>query len=1267
MSTLAGGDAMISHPDKAKDIFLSAVELASADERQAYLDSACPGNTSLRREVEELLGHHERMGGFLQSPGIRPAASAIFPAVHEGPGTIVGPYELLEPLGEGGMGTVFQAAQTAPVQRQVALKIIKPGMDSRHIIARFEAERQALALMDHPHIAKVLDAGTTASGRPYFVMELVRGVPITRYCDERRLTLRQRLELFVPVCQAVQHAHQKGVIHRDLKPSNVLVAEYDGEAVPKVIDFGVAKATGPQLTERSVCTEIGQVVGTLEYMSPEQAELNALDIDTRSDIYALGVLLYELLTGTTPLDRKRLTETALLDVLRIIREEEPPQPSRRLSTVEELPSIAANRGVEPKQLSGLVRGELDWIVMKCLEKDRSRRYETANGLARDLERYLHDEPVQACPPSTGYRLRKFVRRNKVPVLAASLIVLALLAGIAGSTWQAVRATQAEGRTTDALERVTREQATTRAALTAETTARRQTWAALKAMTDDVIEKLLARQPQLGAAEKEFLRKVLTYYETFAKDQRETEEARSTAAWAQHRVAWLRAQLGATADAETAYNQAVAMQERLVADFPGVPGYRADLAYSHNNLGKVLFDLGKRAASEKAVRRALEVREQLASEFPDVPDYRHQLADSYHNLGNVLSGWGEREEAGTAYRQAVAVREKLVADLPAVPRYRQGLGLDYQTLGTHLSNLGKHAEAAAAHRQAVALEEKLATDFPTHPEYREALAFGQTNLGGVLRALGKWSDAETVFRQALALQQQLVAEFPAVPSYRRQLALSHHNLGVVLRGLGKRAEAEAAFRQALALRQQLAADFPAVPNYRSALAETHNDLGIGLHDQGKQAEAEAAHRQALALREKLAADNPAIAGYRQDLAESHSNLGLVLSARQKPREAEAAYRAALALQEKLVIDFPAVPLNRRRLATTYNSLGLLLRDLGRDAEAETAHHQALAVREKLVADFPAAPDHRLELAGSYVNHGHLVRTKGQPEAALPWFDKAVSLLEALLATDKHLASAQEYLRNAHWGRARALFDLRRYPETLSEYTQAMEYPPEAGSLWRERAECFARLGRWGEAAADFGQASRRTPDEPSLWYYEAVAHLAAQDRDGYRRACAGMLERFDKPEKPSAANWGVWTCMFLPDAVADFRPLVRLDEQVLERDPRNWYFLTTLGGARYRIGQFQESIATVEAACRVHGNDGNAHNWFFLALAHHRLGHREEARRWLDKAVQWLEQATAGKIKDTRTGSPLPWYDRVLLEVLRREAEALILEKPAPETTKDEKK
>src|SRR5206468_2077988 len=321
----------------------------------------------------------------------------------------------------------WMAEQTQPVQRKVALKVIKPGMDSRLVIARFEAERQALALMDHVNIARVFDGGTTDTGRPYFVMELVHGVPITQYCDDNHLTPRERLELFVPVCQAIQHAHQKGIIHPDIKPSNVMVTLYDGKPVAKVIDFGVAKATEQRLTERTLFTQYGTMVGTLEYMSPEQAELSALGVDTRSDIYSLGVLLYELLTGSTPLSNKRVREAAYAEVLRMIREEEPPKPSTRLSdSGAALTSISAQRHMEPAKLTKLVRGELDWIVMKTLEKDRNRRYESASAFAADVQHFLSDEPVQACPPSAGYRLRKFARRNKAALATAGLVMAALL-------------------------------------------------------------------------------------------------------------------------------------------------------------------------------------------------------------------------------------------------------------------------------------------------------------------------------------------------------------------------------------------------------------------------------------------------------------------------------------------------------------------------------------------------------------------------------------------------------------------------------------------------------------------------------------------------------------------------------------------------------------------------------------------------------------------------------------------------------------------------
>ncbi len=429
--------SMTTEPRKAKDIFVELVGHVAPQEWDERLDEACGGDEVLRGRVRALLRAHAEPGSFLDQPAIAvdTAADQESP-IAERPGTIIGHYKLLEQIGEGGMGIVFMAEQSEPIQRTVALKIIKPGMDTRQVIARFEAERQALAMMDHPNIARVLDAGATAPaeggfpGRPYFVMELVSGVPITEYCDAQHLPVSRRLELIAAVCQAVQHAHQKGLIHRDLKPSNVLVAEYDGRAVPKIIDFGVAKAIDSRSVERTLVTEQGQIVGTFEYMSPEQAE-GSPDIDTRSDVYSLGVLLYELLAGSPPFDAQELRSKAYGDVQRIIREVDPPAPSTKLSRLDGLPTVAANRQTEPRLLYQTVHGELDWIVMKCLEKDRSRRYETAAALAADLGRYQADEPVSAAAPSRLYRTSKFVRRNKLAVVASAAVLLGLVAGVIG--------------------------------------------------------------------------------------------------------------------------------------------------------------------------------------------------------------------------------------------------------------------------------------------------------------------------------------------------------------------------------------------------------------------------------------------------------------------------------------------------------------------------------------------------------------------------------------------------------------------------------------------------------------------------------------------------------------------------------------------------------------------------------------------------------------------------------------------------------------------
>jgi eukaryotic-like serine/threonine-protein kinase len=467
-----------------RSIFLEALDRAEPAERAAYLDQACASDAELRRRVDSLLEAHHEPGDFLEPAAIDDATVQMSDEapderrgpgrIPEGPGSRIGPYRLLQQIGKGGMGVVFMAEQEKPIRRKVALKIIKPGMNTGQVVARFEAERQALALMDHPNIARVLDAGTTepnsrsvnrnskeegatpgdsdfgfrasefSRGLPYFVMDLVKGVPITQFCDEAKLSPRERIDLFVPVCQAIQHAHQKGIIHRDVKPSNVMVTLHDGKPVPKIIDFGVAKATDQRLTERTLFTEYGAIIGTPEYMSPEQAEHSSLDVDTRTDIFSLGVLLYELLTGSTPLERTKLREAGYAEVLRRIKEEEAPKPSTRLShSGDRLASIAATRRTEPARLTRLVRGELDWIVMKALEKDRSRRYATANGLARDIQRYLDGEPVEAGPPSASYKFRKFARKHSATLATLAAFVILLMAASMVSAYLAIRATRAE--------------------------------------------------------------------------------------------------------------------------------------------------------------------------------------------------------------------------------------------------------------------------------------------------------------------------------------------------------------------------------------------------------------------------------------------------------------------------------------------------------------------------------------------------------------------------------------------------------------------------------------------------------------------------------------------------------------------------------------------------------------------------------------------------------------------------------------------------------
>jgi serine/threonine protein kinase/tetratricopeptide (TPR) repeat protein len=1025
-----------------------------------------------------------------------------------GPGTVIaGRYTLVEKIGEGGMGEVWVAKQTEPVKRKVALKLIKAGMDSKAVLARFEQERQALALMDHPNIARVLDGGLTPTGQPFFVMELVNGQPLTRFCDESRLTPQARLELFVPICHAVQHAHQKGIVHRDLKPANILVTSIDGKPVPRVIDFGVAKATSGKLTDESLSTHIGAVVGTLEYMSPEQAGYGGEDIDTRADIYSLGVILYELLTGLRPIDARRLKKAALTEMIRIIHEEEPSKPSTRLSTDESFPSLAAVRQTEPKKLMALLRGELDWVVMKCLEKKRDRRYETANGLARDIQRYLADEPVEARPPSFGYRAGKFLRRHKGPVIAASLVFIALVGGILGTTVGLVRAVQAEGREAEQRrqaesERDAKESARADAVAQRDRAAkaRDRTRQVLDEMTSQATGDALDRQSALSEEQKGFLTSVLSYYIEFAGEIADDEQTRARTAAAAFRVGMIEYRLGRRDEGAVALAHACDAYTALVADFPTFASYRSELANSHGNRGVALLYLGKREEAIKEFRNTLALKRKLAEEFPALPSHRSGLARTHINLGIVLSDLGRQAEAVAEYRQAQTLVEKLAEEFPAVPDYRFDQAQLYHNLASALRELGEREEAETAYRQALTFREKLAEEFPAEPDYRFHLASTHSGLGRVLDGLGKREEAEAEYRKSLPIQASLATEFPAVVDYRIHLAISHFDLGKLLAGLGKRQEALTEYRQAQALQEKLSAEFPAVPDHQSNLAKTQNTMGVLLQGLGMLSDAESAHRQARAIRERLVAEFPAVPDYRRDLARNATNLAMLLMGLGKSSEAEANLREGLALFDELVAEFPSVPDYRNDLAGNHNNLGLLFLRLGKWMEAEAQYRQSLALQETLVAEFPMVPGYQIVLGGSYCNLGTLQRDDGRPADSLTSFERAITILAPLVEKEPRLVTARQFLQNSHVGRAIAYSAIDQPADGLVDWDRAIALcaPDERASIRVHRATALSQAGRTTEAVAEVADLTKTTNWNANEWYDFACVYALASAKEPANR-------------------------------------------------------------------------------------------------------------------------------------------------------------------------
>jgi serine/threonine protein kinase/lipopolysaccharide biosynthesis regulator YciM len=1062
---------------RVKEIFLEAVEQAGPEGREARLRERCGDDAALRRQVEALLRQHEETGSFLEPSPVAPGSGGPDTASAPGGdvtglseivGTRVGPYELVRKLGEGGMGAVWVAEQSEPVRRRVALKVIKPGMDSERIIRRFGQERQALALMDHENIARVLDAGATPEGRPYFVMELIEGVPITHYCDEHRLPLRERLELFVPVCQAVQHAHQKGVLHRDVKPSNVLVAVRDGRPVPKVIDFGVAKALHRRLADESLSTEPGALLGTLEYMSPEQAKSSGLDVDTRADVYALGVLLYEMLTGTTPFDRKRLRETAFPETLRIIREEEPPLPSARLAeSPEALADLAALRRTEPGRLLKEVRGELDWIALKCLEKDRTRRYETADGLARDVGRYLADEPVEACPPSRRYRLGKYLRRHRAGVVTAAAVFLALVAGIAGTTAGLMRALDAEQLAKDRLGRAETAEAAAGAArdkaLGAAQEAR-EAEADMKAFGDFLVGNVLATPRPKGV------------------------------------------QLGQGVSVTVA--EALEAAEKDVAKvFAGQPKAEATARHA---LGVTWRNLGKYAAAERHLRRAVELRErELGPYDPLTIDSRNSLAVTWEQEGRHGEALEMHRRNLDAYQRVLgpdhlhtlSTQQNLAAALDAsdrrdlsLPLFEQtlkqqqaALGPDHPSTLTTLNNLAFAYRGAGKLPRALSLsgqayQRRLATLGPDHADTLNSMY----NLAESYRAAGRLDRAVSLFEEALAKQQTVLGpDHPLTLTTMNGLAYAYRMAGQLDRALPL-------FRQTLEGRTAVLG-----PDHPNTLT-TMNNLAEAYHAAGQLDKAlPLSQRSVEGLKARLGPD------HHSTLTATH-NLARAYQAARQPYKALPLYEQTLAKM-------------RVRLGPDHHSTLTAMNNLGEAYRVARKPDKAAPLLEEGLEGMRAVlgPDHADTLTLMH-NLALAYRDARKLDRAMPLFERALERRTATLGPN-HPHTQSTRINLAYVYRDAGLLD-KSIPlqEQTLEQRKAKLGPDHALTLiaMSNLAETYSRGGNLDRAVPLFEQAlsgmkAKLEPGHPNT--------LTTMENLAFAYQAAEKLDR-EEPLLREALTW-----------------------------------------------------------------------------------------------------------------------------------------------------
>ena len=1013
-----------------RQIFDEALVIENAEDRQAFLVKSCGDDQQLRGHIENLLKAEQKLGSFLESPPSGFVVSGGTATVLEKPGTRIGPYKLREKIGEGGMGVVYVADQKEPVRRRVALKVIKPGMDTEQVIARFNAERQALASMDHPNIAKVLDAGATETGRPYFVMELVNGIRLNKFCDQRKLTPKERLKLFIPICLAVQHAHQKGIIHRDLKPGNMLMALYDGEPVPKVIDFGVAKATSPALNEQSVYTQFGQIVGTLEYMSPEQAERNQLDIDTRSDVYSLGVVLYELLTGSTPFDAEHLRSVSFDETLRIIRDETPPKPSTKLTSSDALPAVAASRSIEPSKLSALVRGDLDWIVMKALDKDRTRRYDSAGSFAKDIRRYLDEEPVLACPPSVAYKFRKFARRNKVLLTTGSLIAVAIVLGLFGTTWQMLRANRQA------------DEARTQAAIAV-------------AVNDFINDDLLGQASPLFEPDRDIkLRTVVD--RAAAKIGDRFGDQPLVKASIHNTLSKTFQALGLSEEAERHAEQAVKLRsEELGPEHP-------DTLRARNILGLAILLQERWAEAEELHREVFEIRKRVLG-----PNNLHTIY-SLGNMADAIAGQGRYGEAEKLHREVLDFMKRVRGAEPWDTFW------SIQNYAGVCASRHRYAEAEKLFREAL----KISEQWP--PEEPDRLVIKQS-LADVIAVQGRHGEAEKLLCETLPIMKRVMG-----PEHDLTLT-TMTSLAEAINAQGRHAQADKLIDDVLETRQRklgpthqhtirtmcvranLFADQEllekAVEVYQEIIelapdcGLVYDNLGNALREQEKLDKAIVAHLKGIELRpesetsynglgatlEKQGKLDDAIEAFGKAIDlnpnyySAYSNLGTVLESQGKLDEAIEAYRKAIDLNPSF--------------AGAYNNLGLVLAKQRKFDEAIAQHRKAI--------------DLNPSYAAAYNNLGTVFGQQEKLDAAIASFRKAINL-------DPSYALA-------YYNLGITLIKLERFDESIEANRKAIKLKPDYASAYNNLGATLAKQEKFDEAIVAYRTVIKLNPDKAEVYH------------------------------------------------------------------------------------------------------------------------------------------------------------------------------------------